>query len=137
MVPLEVQNFPEAGTRKDQQAQCGGGVRPDNRAASGFLRGMLGLWLRLIYGVWQPDCFSLPDGLADPRPVRNCPATSARVDARLSAARWAAGSAPWATEPSVFLASVRASSGVMVPAFASVRRLVGALRPLPARYFTT
>ena len=61
----------------------------------------------------------------------------AKVDARLSAARWAAGSAPWATEPSVFLASVRASSGVMVPALASVRRLVGALRPLPARYFTT
>src|SRR5664279_467762 len=69
--------------------------------------------------------------------VRNGSATSASVDARLSAARWAAGSAPWATEPSVFLANVRASSGVMVPALASVRRLVGALRPLPARYFTT
>src|SRR6478609_868910 len=67
--------------------------------------------------------------------VGNCSATSARVDARLSAARWAAGSAPWATEPSVFFASVRASSGVMVPALASVRRLVGALRPLAGAIF--
>jgi hypothetical protein len=40
-------------------------------------------------------------------------------------------------EPSVFLASARASSGVSVPTLPRVRRRVGAPRPLPARYFTT
>jgi hypothetical protein len=45
MVPLEVQNFPEAGTRKDQQAERSGGARPDDGAAVGLLRGVLGLWL--------------------------------------------------------------------------------------------
>ena len=72
LVPFEVQNFSQSRARENQQSDCGGGVRADDGAAVGLLRGVLGLRLRFIHRVRQPDSFGFPDRFSDPRQFRCC-----------------------------------------------------------------
>jgi hypothetical protein len=58
--------------RKDQQAECGGGMRTDDGTAVGLLGRMLRFGVGLIHRVGQPDRFSLPDRLADLSQFRRC-----------------------------------------------------------------